>query len=135
MTVLEVIQKSSEYLGGKGVESPRLQVELILAQVLQVPRLKLYLNFDGPLSEAELETARAWVTRRGRREPLQHILGSVSFCGLDMEVNRHVLIPRPETEVLAEHAWERLSRREPRGSRQARVLDLGTGSGCLAIAI
>lgn len=135
MTVLEVIQKSSEYLGGKGVESPRLHVELILAQVLQVPRLKLYLNFDRVLTPAELDQARACVKRRGQREPLQHILGSVSFCGLELAVSREVLIPRPETEQVAEQAWERLAGSSQIQTRAPLVLDVGTGSGCLAIAI
>lgn len=130
--MLEVIQRSSEFLARKGVESPRLQIELFLAHVLQVPRLKLYLNFDRALTEPELQTLREMVRRRAEREPLQHILGSTSFCGLEIEVNRDVLIPRPETELLAERAVELLRGQE---TRPATVLDFGTGSGCLAIAI
>ncbi len=130
MTVLEVIQRSTDFLAKKGVESPRLQIELLLAHVLQLPRLKLYLNFERALTEAELETLRALVKRRGEREPLQHILGSTSFCGLEIEVNRHVLIPRPETELLAERAAGLLN-----GGEAPAVLDFGTGSGCLAIAL
>ena len=106
VTVLEVIQRSSEYLARKGVESPRLQIELLLAHVLQIPRLKLYLDFNRVLTESELETARDLIRRRAAREPLQYILGTTSFCGLDLLVSREVLIPRPETELLAEHAWE-----------------------------
>ena len=132
MTVLEVIQRSSEFLARKGVESPRLQIELLLAHVLQVPRLKLYLNFERRLTDAELDVLRALVTRRGEREPLQHILGSVSFCGLELEVNREVLIPRPETELLAERACEYLARLD---SSAPIILDFGTGSGCLAIVL
>ena len=130
MTVLEVIQRSTDFLAKKGVESPRLQIELLLAHVLQLPRLKLYLNFDRALLDVELETLRALVKRRGEREPLQHILGSTSFCGLEIAVNRHVLIPRPETELLAEQAGKFLTARPG-----AMVLDFGTGSGCVAIAI
>src|ERR1051325_9748392 len=107
--VLDVIGRSAEYLTRKGVDSPRLQVELILAQVLQLPRLKLYLNFDRALNPAELDRIRAMVTRRGEREPLQHILGSACFCGLEFAVNRNVLIPRLETELLAEKAWTLLA--------------------------
>ena len=132
MTVLEVIQRSSDFLARKGVESPRLQIELLLAHVLQMPRMKLYLNFERSLSAPELEAVRELVRRRGDREPLQHIVGSVSFCGFEIAVDRNVLIPRPETELLAEQAWKFLA---TLGSQPAAVLDFGTGSGCLAIAI
>ena len=132
MTVLEVIQRSAEFLAKKGVDSPRLQVELLLSSVLLVPRLKLYLDFDRKLTPAELEAARELVRRRGHREPLQHILGSTCFCGLEIKVNRHVLVPRPETERLAERAWQYLCGRDSPG---ATALDFGTGSGCVAIAV
>ena len=135
MTVLEVIQRSSEFLARKGVESPRLQIELMLAHVLQVPRLKLYLNFNRAVTERELETLRGIVQRRGAREPLQHILGSACFCGLEMIVSREVLVPRPETELLAERGWEFLQQRAAGADGSLRVLDFGTGSGCLAIAL
>ena len=111
MTVLDVIQRSAEFLARKGVDSPRLQVELLLASVLKMPRLRLYLDFERKLSDAELEQTRQLVKRRGNREPLQHILGNTSFCGLDILVTPDVLIPRPETELLAERAWEWLNRR------------------------
>lgn len=130
VTVLEVIQRSTEFLTRKGVDSPRLQVELLLAHVLKMARMKLYLNFDRVLSEPELETLRGLVKRRAEREPLQHIVGSSSFCGFEFQVNRNVLIPRPETELLAERAWKFLEGRE-----SSMVLDFGTGSGCLAISI
>jgi len=132
VTVLEVIQRSSDFLARKGVESPRLQIELLLAHVLQMPRMKLYLNFDKVLAEAELETLRGLVKRRSEREPLQHIVGSTSFCGLDISVNRDVLVPRPETELLAEQAVSFLS---TFAGRSPSVLDFGTGSGCLAITV
>src|SRR5262249_53687755 len=133
MTVLDAIQRSSEFLAKKGVESPRLQVELLLAHLLQLPRLKLYLNFERLLTEEETNRLREMVQRRGTREPLQHIVGSTSFCGLEFTVSRDVLVPRPETEVLAERAWkflEQLDRVTPRA-----VLDVGTGSGCLAVTL
>ncbi|MFO1477300.1 MAG: peptide chain release factor N(5)-glutamine methyltransferase [Verrucomicrobiota bacterium] len=132
MTVLDGIQKSADFLGSKGVDSPRLQAELLLAHVLQLPRMQLYLKFDRPLSEDETNRLRELVRRRGRREPLQHLVGSACFCGWNLEVNPHVLIPRPETELLAESAWTFL---ESRGDQPVAVLDFGTGSGCLAIAI
>ncbi len=132
MTVLEVIKKSSEFLAKKGVDSPRLQTELLLAHLLKLPRMKLYLNFERTLSPAELDALRALVIRRAQREPLQHIIGSTSFCGLEMTVNKHVLIPRPETELLAELGWQFLSTINHPPST---CLDFGTGSGCIAIAI
>lgn len=130
MTVLEIIRKSGEFLERKGVESPRLQVELILEQVLQMPRLQLYVNFERPITDKELDRLRDCVKRRGAREPLQHILGSTSFCGLEIEVGPQALIPRPETELLAERAWTFLNERS-----QSNVLELGVGSGCLSVAI
>ena len=132
MTVLEVIQRSTEFLQRKGVESPRLHSELLLGHVLQLPRLKLYLNFERALTEAELDALRPLIKRRAEREPLQHILGTASFCGLEIAVNRDVLVPRPETELLAERAVQFLSTRPAQPSV---VLDFGTGSGCLAITI
>ena len=135
MTLLEAIQKSAEYLGRKGVESPRLQAELLLAHVLELPRLKLYLNFERPLTPSEADRLRELIKRRGRREPLQHIVGSASFCGLELAVNRHVLVPRPETELLAEQGWQFLNQLSTRDSRPATAFDFGTGNGCLAIAL
>lgn len=148
VTVLEAIQKSAEFLTKKIVESPRLQAELLLAHVLKLPRMKLYLNFDRVLSPAETDTLRELVKRRGLREPLQHIVGFTSFCGLEIAVNRHALVPRPETELLTEAGWQFLLERRPPArleseSEQRAVpeagaptaLDFGTGTGCIAIAL
>jgi release factor glutamine methyltransferase len=131
VSILEVIQRSADFLAKKGVASPRLQVELLLAHALGLPRMELYLNFERVLTAGELDTLRALVQRRGQREPLQYIVGSTSFCGLEMELNPRVLIPRPETELLAERAWKFLLNCAPAPT----ALDLGTGSGCLAIAL
>jgi release factor glutamine methyltransferase len=131
---LEVIQRSTEFLARKGVESPRLQVELLLAHVLQVPRLKLYLDFERALGESELDSIRPLVKRRGNREPLQHLVGSTSFCGLEIQVTPDVLIPRPETETLAERAWQFLQARSS-VSTDVWAIDFGTGSGCVAVAL
>ncbi|HTY86354.1 MAG TPA: peptide chain release factor N(5)-glutamine methyltransferase [Candidatus Acidoferrum sp.] len=142
MTVLEAIQKSTEFLAKKGVDSPRLQTELLLAQLLKLPRMMLYLNFERVLTTAETDALRELVRRRGQREPLQHLTGSTSFCGFEIAVSRHALVPRPETELLAEAGWEFLCGRAdlPVGQdAQQRVptnaLDFGTGTGCIAIAL
>jgi release factor glutamine methyltransferase len=132
VTVLEAIQRSAEFLARKGVDSPRLQAELLLSHVLKLARMKLYLNFERTLTPEEADALRGMVVRRGNREPLQHIVGSTSFCGYEIAVNRHVLVPRPETEILAERAWTFLGRPE---LSTAAGLDLCTGSGCLAIAL
>src|SRR5690348_6964865 len=109
MTVLEGIQKSAEFLAKKDVESARLQAELLLAHILKLPRMKLYLNFERALTDAETNAFRELIRRRAQREPLQHILGSTFFCGFEIAVNRSVLVPRPETEILAEAGWSFLS--------------------------
>ena len=131
MTILEAIQKSTDFLGKKGVDSPRLQSELLLAHILKTQRLKLYLDYARNLSDEDTTTLRDLIQRRGAREPLQHILGTANFCGLEIKVNRHVLIPRPETELLAEHGWKFLNSLH----RDSTFLDFGTGSGCIAIAL
>ncbi len=135
MTVLQAIQRSAEFLAKKGVDSPRLQAELLLAHLLKVPRMKLYLSFERVLVAGEVDAFRGLITRRGQREPLQHIVGSTSFCGFEIAVNRHVLVPRPETELLAERGWTFLNQLPAVQSRPATALDFGTGSGCLAIAL
>ncbi len=152
MTVLEIIQRSTDYLARRGVESARRNIEEMLAHVLELPRLQLYLNFERTLTAAQIDTVRAMVKRRGRREPLQHILGSVSFCGLEIRTGPQALVPRPETELLAERAWQFLqsvssagpaATNPPRSSPAATAfrsaapaaLDFGTGTGCLAIAL
>jgi release factor glutamine methyltransferase len=132
VTVLEAIQKSTEFLGKKNVESPRLQTELLLAHLLKMPRMKLYLNFERALTPAEIDALREFIKRRSQREPLQHITGSTSFCGYEVAVNRHALVPRPETELLAEAGWNFLA---TLNSQPSTALDFGTGSGCIAIAL
>ena len=148
MTVLEAIQKSTGFLGKKNVESPRLQAELLLAHLLKMPRMKLYLNFERVLTTAETDALRELVKRRGQREPLQHITGSTSFCGFEIAVSGQALVPRPETELLAELGWKFLNQlsegRVPQVPNQTdgdswnsslRALDFGTGTGCIAIAL
>jgi release factor glutamine methyltransferase len=131
---LALARKAADVFQERGLESARLEAELLLAHVLGMKRLDLYLQFDRPVTEVELEAFRSAVRRRLRREPLQYILGEASFRGVTLHVDRRVLIPRPETEVLAgavlEWAASQASSEEPRT-----VLDVGTGSGALAIAL
>ncbi|HEY3855943.1 MAG TPA: peptide chain release factor N(5)-glutamine methyltransferase [Verrucomicrobiae bacterium] len=135
LSILEVIERSTDFLNKRGVASPRLQVELLLAHVLKMPRMKLYLNFERTLTDSELDALRPLVQRRAQREPLQYIVGSTSFCGIEIAVDRRVLIPRPETELLAERAWTFLKEQGSSTTDGAVALDLCTGSGCLAIAL
>lgn len=127
-TVLKVLDWTKSYLGGKGIENSRLEAEWMLCRVVGLDRMGLYLNFDRPLTPTELADYRGMVLRRSRREPLQYILGDQEFRGLDFEVAPAVLIPRHDTEVLVEEA---LKRAKP----DALILDIGTGSGCIAISL
>jgi release factor glutamine methyltransferase len=131
-TPLRVLQWAVPYLKEKGVESPRLDVECLLAKALQCDRLKVYLQYDRPLSRDELALLHGWVARRAKREPLAYLLGEREFYGLPFEVNPSVLIPRPDSELLVEKAVSALEALPP---EERMVLDLGTGSGCLAVAI
>jgi release factor glutamine methyltransferase len=129
LTVLEIIKKTTDFLAAKGVESPRLNAELIVGHTLGLKRMQLYLQFERPLNEAELEKIRPLVRRRGQREPVQYILGETEFCGLRLKTDRRALIPRPETELLVEFIGQRLT------AAPKRILDLGTGSGAIALAL
>ena len=136
--MLEALQKSAEFLAKKGVDSPRLQAELLLGHVLGVARMRLYLDFERVLTAPQVDRYRELIRRRGQREPLQQITGSASFCGLEIRLNRAVLVPRPETELLAEAGWTLLQAqtRERAGDKTPlAALDFGTGSGCIAIAL
>ncbi len=126
--VLKVLNWTKGYLAEKGVENPRLEAEWMLCEALSLDRVGLYLNFDKPLSDAELAAFRGMVARRGKREPLQYILGSQEFMGLDFQVSPAVLIPRHDTEVLVTEAVQR-------GGALRSILDIGTGSGCVAVAL
>jgi len=132
-TVVELLNTTSSFLAEKGIESPRRNAELMLGKVLVLPRVELYLQYDRPLKETELAAFRELVRRRSRREPLQQILGVVEFCGLTLDVPPGVLIPRPETEELVAHVVREI--RSTPGLTAPRVLDLGCGSGCIAVAL
>jgi release factor glutamine methyltransferase len=130
ITVLESIKLSTEYLKGKGIESARTNAELLLADIINCKRLDLYLLFDRPLTEIELQQYRNFIKRRGSYEPLQYIIGKVEFFGLELKVNPSVLIPRPETELLVENLLNQISK-----ENEQLILDIGCGSGNISIAI
>ncbi len=127
-TTLKVLTWTTGYLAEKGVANARREAEWLLCEATGLDRVGLYLNFDKPMSDEELAAYRALVVRRGKREPLQHILGSQEFDGLTFEVSPAVLIPRHDTETLLEQALQHAP-----SSRT--ILDIGTGSGCIAIAL
>lgn len=134
-TVHSILKVTSDYLTGKGIDSPRLSAELLLAHQLNLDRVNLYLNYDRPLNEKELDGYRSLVRRRLNREPIQYITGVQEFWSLDFAVNPDVLIPRPESEVLIEQVLSLFEGgRVPEG-RSPRILDLGTGSGALAVTL
>lgn len=127
-TLLEVLNWTKGYLAGKGVENARLESEWLLCAATGLDRVGLYVNYEKPLSDSELKSCREMVARRAQREPLQYILGTQEFCGLDFEVNPAVLIPRHDTEVLVAEALKKC------GSA-LKILDVGVGSGCIAVAL
>ncbi len=130
LTVLESIKLSTEYLEKKGIESPRINAEMLLAKILNCKRLDLYLQFERPLVEDEIKLYREFLTRRSKFEPIQYILGSVEFYGLEFEVNKTVLIPRPETEILVEEIINSINK-----ENITKILDIGTGSGNIAVCL
>ena len=132
-TISSLLAKSAGFLKKKGSSSPRLDAELLLAEVLGGTRVDLYVNFEQPLSKAEIDHYRELIRRRGQGEPVAYILGRAYFRNLTLRVDRSVLVPRPETEHVVEAALRFLMERE--WQRPPRVLDIGTGSGAIAISI
>ena len=127
-TTLKVLTWTKDFLTSKGIENARLEAEWLLCAATGLDRVGLYLNFEKPLNDEELASYRAMVTRRSRREPLQHILGSQEFYGMEFEVSSDVLIPRHDTETLVHEALKRMP-------GAVSVLDIGTGSGCIAVSL
>ncbi|MCU0572138.1 MAG: peptide chain release factor N(5)-glutamine methyltransferase [Syntrophobacteraceae bacterium] len=128
-TILKVLRWTTDYFKRKGIPQPRSDAEVLLAHALGLERLQLYLRHDQPLAGSELARFRDLVRRRAAREPAQYITGRQEFWSLELEVTPATLIPRPETEVLVEKALELIE------GRPLRILDLGTGSGAIALAL
>ena len=135
MRILDIINSTTVFFQKKGLESPRLQIELLLAHHLNLKRLDLYLQFERELSDSELEPLREMVKKRAAGMPLQHITRIAPFYGRDFIVTEDVLIPRPETEQLVEFALGKLRGMHPVDARKLRVLDLCTGSGIIGITL
>ena len=130
ITVLEVIKLSTEYLGKREIESPRVNAEILLADILNCKRIDLYLSFDKPLTENELQLYRESLKKRASRIPMQYIIGNVDFYGLKLLVNESVLIPRPETELLVENVIMDLKEKS-----NLKILDIGSGSGNITLSL
>jgi release factor glutamine methyltransferase len=129
-TILKVLEWTTAHFRDKGLLSPRLDAEVLIAHVLDRPRIELYTRFDQPLSADELVKIRNLVARRAKHEPVAHLVGEREFWSLAFEVTPDVLIPRPETETLVEAALEILKQHSA-----PVIVDVGTGSGCIAIAL
>ena len=127
-TVLKILTWTKDYLAKKGIENARLEAEWMLCELLGLDRVGVYVNFERPMNDSELALFRSMVARRARREPLQYILGTQEFMGLEFEVSFNVLIPRHDTATLVEEAIRVCP-------NARRVLDIGVGSGCIAISL
>src|SRR4029077_20424233 len=130
-TLLEVLQSTTAYFTNHKIESPRLNAEHLLAHVLGKTRMDLYLEFERTLSDAELKPLRELVKRRGQGEPLQHLLGTVEFCGHTFLIDNRAMVPRPETEELVELLLPAISDQKS----AIRIVDVGAGSGVIALSL
>ena len=129
-TVIDIINWGTDFFRSKGIESPRLSIELLLCHVLHFERIDIYLQHDKPMTKPELDLLHSLVKRKADREPIQYIIGKTQFYGIEFELNNHVLIPRPESEILVEEAIKFVS-----NYSKPQILDIGTGCGNIAISI
>jgi release factor glutamine methyltransferase len=130
LTLAEVLQGATEYLAARGVDSPRVDAELLLGRALGLQRIELYTHHDRPLTESERAAARELVRRRGTREPLAYVLGDWGFRRLTLKTDARALVPRPETEVVVDRCLALLDETE-----EPRIADVGTGTGAIALAL
>lgn len=130
-TLLEILNFSSELLEKENVSDARLNVELMLSEALKCDRVRLYMDFDRPLLKDEVNSFKVLLKRRLNKEPLQYILGKTNFYGYDFVVNKNVLIPRPDTEILVEKVLDDI---KESGKKHVNIFEIGTGSGCISIA-
>jgi len=134
--IKDLLAVTSDYLRKKDIDNPRLCAELLLAHQLKTTRIKLYLDFDKPLNEKDINEYRALIQRRLKREPVQYIVGVQEFWSMEFSVGPQVLIPRPETEILVEQALSVLKEKKDSGETgKVSVLDVGAGSGAVALSI
>jgi release factor glutamine methyltransferase len=130
-TLLDVLLRTERYLRERGIDTPRLDAELLLAQALGISRLQIYLLYERPLTEPELETIRGLVARRGKREPMAYIEGTRAFHAIDLLVGSGVLVPRPDTETLVDLVLSAV----PEGEEAVYIADIGCGPGTVGLAI
>jgi release factor glutamine methyltransferase len=133
--IKDLLKVTADYLKEKEIDFPRLTAEILLSHQLKTDRVNLYLNFDQPLTENEISGYRSLIKRRLLHEPVQYITGIQEFWSLDFMVNPQVIVPRPESELLVEQAVKQVETHFTQKNRPPRILDLGTGSGVLAISI
>lgn len=129
-TVLDIVNWGTNYFEKNNFSSPRLNIELLLCDLLDIDRISIYTNYDKPLKDNELKTLKDWVKRRKNSEPIEYITGRKKFMDIELRLDSSVLIPRPETELLLMEAEKIISDTE-----KIEILDIGTGSGCIALQI
>src|SRR3982750_2127001 len=132
-TVRRILEWTTGFFTRKNLDAPRLSAELLLSHVLAAPRIKLYTEYERPLTEQELSRMRTLVQRASDEEPIAYLTGRAHFFNLEFDVTRDVLIPRPDTETLVENVLQTV-RHQP-GLESPRIIDLSTGSGCIAAAL
>ncbi len=132
MNIKSVLETTEEFFKKHNISQPRLDAEVLLADLLQIERIKLYVNYDYPLKKKELQQYRERIIKRAQRVPVAYITGNKEFMSLELEVNRNVLLPRPETELLVEEIIEYCQKS---GIKDPNIVDVGTGSGAIMVSL